>query len=117
MLVPEGIIFECGNCGWMAKAPIPKDKQKDYPSGRGYCTFNPPSVFPMPKQTSSLADVQGQVQMGILPLMLDPVVDGDKPACGRYTPDSGMIKILDDLQPKSGCGRCGAGEGDKCGHS
>jgi hypothetical protein len=116
MKVPEEVVFECGNCGWMLKAPIPPEKKKDYPHGRGYCTFNPPSVFPIPKQTGSLADIKGQVQMGFIPLMLDPVVDGNKPACGRYTPDSGMIKILEEAQPKGECDGCGD-KGAKCGHS
>jgi hypothetical protein len=114
MKLPEGTIFECGNCGWMDKAPIPPEKKKDYPHGRGYCTFNPPSVFPMPKQTSSLADIQGQVQMGILPLMLDPVVDGNKTACGRYAPNSEMTKVIEEAQAKAGCGAC-EDEGAKCG--
>jgi hypothetical protein len=90
----------------MQKAEIPEDKKKDYPSGRGYCTFEPPKVFPMPKQQGTLADIQGKVQMGFLPLMMDPVVDGNKIACGRYSPNSEMRGILAEAQPE-GCDREG----------
>jgi hypothetical protein len=112
MNVPEGTVFECSNCAWMQKAEVPEDKKKEYPSGRGYCTFEPPRVFPMPQQQGKLADIQGKVQMGFLPLMMDPVVDGDKPACGRYSPSSEMRNIIEEAQPEGckveGCGgHCG----------
>jgi hypothetical protein len=84
----------------MQKVAIPEDKKKDYPVGRGYCTFNPPAVFPLPQQQGSLRNVQGQAAMGIAPLMLRPVVEDNEPACGRYTPDSEMVKVLGDLTPE-----------------
>ncbi len=94
MQVPEGIEFNCGNCGWMMKVAAPPDIKKDYPTGRGYCTFNPPAVFPMPQQQGKLADIQGRQQVGFAPMMMRPVVEENEPPCGRYTPDSEMLKIL-----------------------
>jgi hypothetical protein len=107
---PE-IVLECGNCAWMQKVETPPEKKKDYPHGRGYCTFNPPAVFPVPQQSSNLRNIQGQAQVGFAPFMLRPVVDGNEPACGRYNPDSEMMKLLQESQPEGceefGCGRPG----------
>jgi hypothetical protein len=114
MQVPEEVVFNCGNCGWGQMVEIPKEKRKDHPVGRGYCMFEPPRVFPMPKQQGTLADIQGQTKMGVVPLMLDPVVDEDRAACGRYTPNSEMLKVLEAAQPEGGCGGCES-EGAKCG--
>ncbi len=109
MQVPEGVAFNCGNCGWMMKVEPPPEKKKDYPEDRGYCTFEPPSVFPMPQQQGKLADVQGRQQMGFAPMMMRPVVEGNEPPCGRYTPNTELLKILEAAQPG-----CGCGEGDAC---
>jgi hypothetical protein len=113
MKVPEGVVFNCGNCAWMQKVEPPKGKEKDYPHGRGYCTFNPPAVFPMPQQTGNLADIQGKVQMGFSPFMLRPVVDGNEPPCGRYAYGSEMLKVLAEANPED-TGACCKDKGAKC---
>jgi hypothetical protein len=113
MKLPEHVAFDCGNCGWMQKVEPPADKKKDYPVGRGYCTFNPPTVFPMPQQQGKLADIQGRAQMGFVPMMMRPVVEEGEPPCGRYTPNSEMLAIIQEAQPE-GCGGCRDDKGAKC---
>jgi hypothetical protein len=108
MQIPEGLEFKCGNCAWMQKVEVPKEKKKDYPIARGYCTFNPPAVFPMPQQQGSLADVQGQQRMGMAPFMMRPVVEENEPPCGRYAPDTETLDLIEGLQ--GGCpGKCKEG--------
>ena len=115
MNLPEGIEFHCGNCVWMQKVTVPKEKQKDYPLARGYCTFEPPRVFPMPQQQSNLKDIQGQTKMGMAPFMIRPVVEEGEPPCGRYAPDTEMLAIIKEAQPEEEilCG--GKGCGGNCG--
>jgi hypothetical protein len=86
----------------MQKVDPPKGEKVD--DERGYCTFNPPAVFPMPKQASSLSNVQGQQQMQMVPMMIRPVVEGKEPMCGRFSPDEETMKELGlDKPDKSGC--------------
>jgi hypothetical protein len=66
----------------------------------------------MPQQQGKLADIQGQVQMGFVPMMMRPVLEEDEPMCGRFSPDPETVKELGLDQP--GCGACGD-EGAKCG--
>jgi hypothetical protein len=115
MKVPEGVQFNCGNCAWMQKVETPENKKKDFPVQRGFCTFEPPSVFPMPQQQSSLRNVQGQAQMGMAPFMMRPVVEATDPACGRYAPDNETLTILKAAQPEQEILCSGKGCGGKCG--
>ncbi len=115
MQVPEGVEFNCGNCGWMQIVEPPPEKKKDYPVDRGYCTFEPPKVFPMPQAQGKLADVQGRTPMGMVPLMMRPVVDAPEPACGRYTPNTELLRILEEAQPKGCDGSTCEREGCRCG--
>jgi hypothetical protein len=108
MKLPEGFQFNCGNCAWCQIVEVPKEKKKDYPIDRGYCTFNPPSVFPMPQQTSSLKNIKGESQMGFAPFMLRPVVEANEPACGRYSMDGETMELL-------GVSQGGCGKGESCG--
>ncbi len=105
MQLPEGLEFNCGNCAWMQKVAVPAEKKKDYPVERGYCTFEPPTVFPMPQQQGKLADIQGQTKMGMVPFMMRPVVDANEPPCGRYAPDGETLALIGDAH-KSCPGTC-----------
>ena len=87
------IELNCGKCCWMQKVQPPEGTKVD--GERGYCTFNPPMVFPMPHQQGKLADLQGQKQVGFLPFMMRPVVKGNEPMCGRFHPNKETIKELD----------------------
>lgn len=103
------IELTCGKCCWMQIPPIPKGTKIDVK--RGYCTFNPPAVFPMPQQQGNLADIQGQTKMGVVPLMQRPIVQEDEPMCGRFAPNEETMKELGLDKP--GCGACTT-EGAKC---
>ncbi len=74
------------------------------------------AVFPMPQQQGSLRNIQGQAQMGFSPFMMRPVVDEDEPACGRYTPNTELLKIIQEAQPDAEPKGCDVkGCGGKCG--
>jgi len=105
MKVPEGFVFECGNCAWMDKVEVPPEKKKDYPVDRGYCTFNPPAVFPMPQQKKTqLAAMGQQPQVDMIPFMMRPIVEANEAPCGRYAPDGETVKLLGESG--GGCEGC-----------
>jgi len=111
------IELNCGNCAWMRKVGPPKGEKKPK-VGRGYCTFNPPAVYPFPGQKSKIAQM-GKEEPSIIPYMLRPVVEENEPACGRYNPDAETFEKLQERAPeeeelcKGGCGGC-KNEGAKC---
>lgn len=110
----EELFFGCGTCAWYQKVEIPKDKQPEGFTPRGYCYYNPPTVFPMPQQKqSNLALAQGQQapgQVTMVPLMQRPVVEASESACGRWQPNSEMrekLAALDSKDCPDGCkGEC-----------
>ena len=85
------IVLNCGNCAWFAEGNPPPSKEM---KRRGFCTFYPPKVFPMPKQTSTL-QAMGKQNVQMVPMMLRPVVEEDEPMCGKYHPDE---KTLEELK-------------------
>jgi hypothetical protein len=102
------IKLHCGNCAWYSVIIIPKEK-RDTVSKRGYCTFNPPTVFPVPQQRqSNLAIASGQQAPGevtMLPMMMRPVVEYDDEMCGRYQPNQEIAtQIAEHRQKQAGCG-------------
>lgn len=98
----------CKNCAWTTMVKPPKGKEDELT--RGYCTFEPPSVFPMPKQTSNLARPHGDQQVQFLPLMLRPVVYESEPICGRFAPNEETMSALGIAPPGAekghGCSDC-----------
>ena len=109
------IELTCGRCCWMQKVDPPKGEKVD--DERGYCTFNPPAVFPMPKQTSSLQNMAGQANVQMVPMMIRPVVEGREPMCGRFSPNEETMKELGlNKPPGSECDQkhCEC-KGDDCG--
>lgn len=111
------IELTCGKCVWMQKVEIPEEKKEKYKVGRGYCTFNPPQVFPMPQQkTSNIAMAQGrqaQAQMEFLPYMMRPVVEDNEPMCGRFSPNEEAMKEL-GIDPENPAGGCRKEGGCEC---
>lgn len=107
------IELTCGKCCWMQKVdPPPGEKVDDV---RGYCMFNPPAVFPMPKQTSSLQNMSGHAKVQMVPMMMRPKVFGRDPMCGRFSPNEDTINELGlNKSPECDQEHCEC-EGDSCG--
>ena len=80
----------CKNCAWTTMVKPPAGKE----GLRGYCTFEPPRVFPMPKQTSGLARPHGDQSLQMVPMMMRPIVEHDDPICGRFTPNEATMEEL-----------------------
>jgi hypothetical protein len=96
---------------------IPEDKKKDYPVPRGYCTFNPPAVFPMPSQTSKIAQM-GQPQMQMAPMMMRPVVEANEIMCGRFSPNEETaiaLGLVEKVEKECKCAPKPGEEGCPCG--
>lgn len=92
------LVLRCGNCAWMHHVAPPEDKPEYKDVDRGYCYFNPPAVYPIPRQTKSLALQQQAVEM--IPQSFRPPVDGNDSMCGRYYPDEETLKIINEKQGK-----------------
>lgn len=93
----------CANCCWYADVKAPAGTKR---SKRGYCLFEPPRVFPMPKQKQSKIAALGQPKQDdfdIIPLMLRPVVEAHEPMCGRFSPNA---ETAEELGLIGGCGGC-----------
>jgi len=88
--------FACGHCVWY-RAAKPPQGTKAPKVGRGYCTYNPPAVFPMPVPRQNKIQALGQepTQPDILPLMLRPVVEENEPQCGFFYPNDEVRDLLD----------------------
>lgn len=111
-MTPED--FVCGNCIYMMVVEPPEEKKKDYPIPRGYCTFNPPTVFPMPQETGRLATM-GKKQVGFVPFTLRPAVDANEPMCGRAVFSNEAAQRLGLKEQDSACGDACDCEDGSCG--
>ena len=85
-------LFTCGSCAWFSEGSPPprKDMQR-----RGYCTADPPKVFPTPKQSGKITAL-GQQKMEIVPMMMRPIVEGNEPMCRFYQPNEWAMLELGD---------------------
>jgi hypothetical protein len=106
--------FTCCYCIYAQLKDPPEDMKEQYPFRRGFCIFEPPKVFPMPRAKESKIQAMGntQPQMDFLPFMMRPVVDENEPMCGRGVLNVEAMEAL-GINQKTSCGDC-KDEGDKC---
>ena len=103
-------VYCCGTCGWWLEGEWPVEKgpkPKDFVA-RGYCYFNPPFVFPMPKQTQTLG-AMGQPKQSLMPLNMRPSTSANEPMCHGYSP---RPEVVDYIKANTGLeepcsGTCG----------
>jgi hypothetical protein len=109
--------FTCGYCIYAQMVDPPEGS--DYTHKRGYCIFEPPKVFPMPRpKKSKLAAMGQQPDMEMTPYMMRPIVEDYEGMCGRgvLTPEAmDALGVGQEKKQscKGGCGGC-KDEGAKC---
>ena len=110
----EDLIFKCGSCHWYEEMKVPEGQTP--PEGwspRGHCYLNPPSVYPFPKQTQTLA-AMGQPSIKTVPMTMRTIVEQKDRSCGSYTPVPEAMEFLKPVKKEGGCGDCVGSCGSEC---